>query len=68
MTDTPLIETGTVRLDADLGDNKEGVLRTLAGAFVDHVLSPDGQRVVAEKAGLRAELSSPTEVTIVTAG
>ena len=35
MTDTPLIETGTVRLDADLGDNKEGVLRTLAGAFVD---------------------------------
>ena len=35
MTDTPLIETGTVRLDADLGDSKEGVLRALAGTFVD---------------------------------
>lgn len=35
MTDTPLIETGTVRLDAALGESKEGVLRALAGAFVD---------------------------------
>lgn len=35
MTEKALIETGTVRLDADLGDTKEKVLRALAGAFVD---------------------------------
>ncbi|MFN3340384.1 MAG: PTS sugar transporter subunit IIA, partial [Dietzia sp.] len=31
----PIIETATVRLDADLGSSKDEVIRTLAGALVD---------------------------------
>ena len=31
----PIIETATVRLDADLGGSKEEVIRSLAGALVD---------------------------------
>ncbi len=33
----------------------------LAGAFVDHVLSPEGQRVVSEKAGLGSVMSGETD-------
>ena len=31
----PIIETATVRLDADLGSTKDEVIRSLAGALVD---------------------------------
>ena len=44
----PIIETATVRLDADLGGSKEEVIRSLAGALVDAGRAGDLEQMVTD--------------------
>lgn len=44
----PIIETATVRLDADLGATKEDVIRSLAGAVVDAGRASDLETMVTD--------------------
>src|SRR5699024_2866307 len=63
----PIIETATVRLDADLGSSKEEGSRSLAGALADagpaHDLDPIGTDLLAREAkaatGMKGGIAIP---------